>query len=87
VIIDKNNNLTGMVLDRLCQIEESAKLSIKKEQERIRTTQALKALLKEVNLRAELIPADNETQIIELFQNLKGKELDQVELQVVREII
>jgi sulfur carrier protein ThiS len=76
-----------MILDRLCQIEESAKLSIKKEQERIRTTQALKALLKEVNLRAELIPADNETQIIELFQNLKGKELDQIELQVVREII
>jgi sulfur carrier protein ThiS len=76
-----------MILDRLCQIEESAKLSIKKEQERIRTTQALKALLKEVNLRAELIPADNETQIIELFQNLKGKELDQIELQVVREIM
>ena len=76
-----------MILDRLCQIEESAKLSIKKEQERIRTTQSLKALLKEVNLRAELIPADNETQIIELFQNLKGKELDQIELQVVWEII
>ena len=74
-----------MILDRLCQIEESAKLSIKKEQERIRTTQSLKALLKQVNLRAELIPADNETQIIELFQNLKGKELDQIELQVVRE--
>jgi hypothetical protein len=76
-----------MILDRLCQIEESAKLSIKKEQERIRTAQSLKVLLKEVNLRAELIPADNETQIIELFQNLKGKELDQVELQVVREIM
>ena len=76
-----------MILDRLCQIEESAKLSIKKEQERIRTAQSLKALLKEVNLRAELIPADNETQIIELFQNLKGKELDQIELQVVREIM
>jgi len=76
-----------MILDRLCQIEESAKLKIKQEQERVQTAQSLKSLLKEVNLRAEIVPSDNETQIIKLFQDLKGKELDQNELQVVREIV
>ena len=75
-----------MILDRLCQIEESAKLKIKKEQERVQSVQSLKSLLKEVNLRAEIVPSDNEKQIIKLFQDLKGKELDQNELQVVREI-
>ena len=75
-----------MILDRLCQIEESAKLRIKKEQERVQTARSLKSLLKEVNLRAEVVPSDNETQIIKLFQDIKGKELDSNELQVVREI-
>ena len=76
-----------MILDRLCQIEESAKFKIKKEQERVRTARSLKTLLKEVNLRAEIVPSDNETQIIKLFQDLKGKVLDQNELQTVREIM
>jgi len=76
-----------MILDRLCQIEENSKLIIKKEQERVHTAQSLKTLLKEVNLRAEIVPSDNETQIIKLFQELKGKELDSNELQVVREIV
>jgi len=76
-----------MILDRLCQIEESAKLKIKKEQERVQSAQSLKALLKEVNLRAEIVPSDNEKQIIKLFQDLKGKVLDQNELQTVREIM
>ena len=76
-----------MILDRLCQIEESAKLKIKQEQERIQSARFLKALLKEVNLRAEIVPSDNEMQIIKLFQDLKGKDLDSNELLVVREII
>ena len=75
-----------MILDRLCQIEESAKQSIRKEQKRVQTARSLKALLKQVNQRAEVLPSDNERQIVKLFQDLKGKELDQVELQVVREI-
>ena len=78
-----------MILDRLCQIEESAKLKIKQEQEqeRIQSARFLKALLKEVNLRAEIVPSDNEMQIIKLFQDLKGKDLDSNELLVVLEII
>jgi len=76
-----------MILDRLCQIEESAKLKIKQEQERIQSAQSLKALLKEVNLRAEIVLSDNETQIVKLFQDLKGGPLEQNELQIVREIV
>jgi len=76
-----------MVLARLYQIEESAKLKIEKEQKRIHATRSLKALLKQVNLRAEVILSDNEKQIIKLLKDLKGKELDQNELQVIREII
>ena len=75
-----------MILDRLCQIEESAKQSIRKEQKRVQTARSLKALLKQVNQRAEVLPSDNERQIVKLFQDLKGRELDQVELQVVKEI-
>ena len=80
-------NIETMILDRLCQIEDVAKLRIKREQERVLIARSLKALLHQVDLKAEVVPSDNEMQIVRVLQDVKGEELDQNELQVVKEII
>ena len=76
-----------MILDRLCQIEENSKLIIKKEQERVHTAHTLKALLRQVDPKAELVPDDNQRQIINLIQDLKGSELSPDEILIIEEIV
>ena len=76
-----------MILDRLCRIEENSKLIIKREQERVHTAHILKALLRQIDVKSEVVPDDNEKQIINLIQDLKGYEVNKNEVLIIEEII
>jgi len=76
-----------MILDKLYQIEEKSKLSIKKEKERINTVKSMRRLLNQIDFSSEVVPIKDIKHLTMLISSLKGKILTEEEMNIINELI
>jgi len=76
-----------MILDKLHQIEEKSRLSIKKEKERINTIKSMRELLNQIDFSSEIVPVKDIKQLTILIYSLKGKVLTEEEMNIINELI
>ena len=71
---------------KLFVLEQSLKESNNNDKNKLKAISSLKNLLLKVDHDAEYIPTNNISNLIDLFEDLKGEKLDLEEVNILREI-
>ena len=75
-----------MILNKLSKLELEAIKTIAEKEKKIQTIHDIKDLLDQIDFSAEVIPTENSKKIEELLISLKGKQLSELEKQLVLDI-
>jgi len=75
-----------MILYNLYRLEDEVKENLHHEEMRLKRIQSFKELLSELDFTAEKIPEDSPERLVRILESIKGRRLEQDELDLVEEI-
>ncbi|MCF6298000.1 MAG: hypothetical protein L3J08_08465 [Flavobacteriaceae bacterium] len=75
-----------MILEKLLIIELEATKAIADKQKEINTINAVKELLNQIDFSSEVVPLGNNEKLKNLLSALKGKQLSESEIQLIKKI-
>ena len=75
-----------MILDKLSKLELEAIKTIAEKEKKMDTINSIKELLNKIDFSSEVVPVGNSERLKNLLSTLKGKELSESEIQLVKEL-
>lgn len=75
-----------MILEKLLKIELKTKYNIQSNYRKIKTINAFKELLQEIDFSSEIIPMEDSERLAQVLTSLKGMQLNGCETKLVAEI-
>jgi hypothetical protein len=79
--------MTAMILEKLSIIELEVKYNIYLEQNKLKAIRSIRELLGQIDFEVEVVPTDDIEKLSELLNSLKGRTLNEEEIELLRRLI
>ena len=76
-----------MIIEKLIKAVNDIEFRLAQEQSRLKAIKSIREMLAGIDFTAEVVPGEDEARLSRLLVSLKGKPLEQNEIELIKEIV